>query len=84
MRRSPQRHALKGTALLSGLLFLAVSACDGSSDRVVDAPSGPGGGGTGDTLPELNAEQDGLAIERLEIAHEGIKAVPGAAVAGVA
>ena len=66
MRRSPQRHALKGTALLSGLLFLAVSACDGSSDRVVDAPSGPGGGGTGDTLPELNAEQINAQGEGLE------------------
>lgn len=34
--------------------------------------------------PEFNAAQDGLAIESLEIAHQGIKAVPGLGVLGVA
>lgn len=33
--------------------------------------------------PEFNAEQDGLAIEKLEIAHQGLKCVPGAALAGI-
>jgi phage tail-like protein len=34
--------------------------------------------------PEFNAGQDGLAIESLEIAHQGIKAVPGPALLGIA
>lgn len=34
--------------------------------------------------PSFDAEQSGLAIESLEIAHQGIKAVPGASVAGIA
>jgi phage tail-like protein len=33
--------------------------------------------------PEFDAQQDGLAIEKLEIAHEGLKCVPGAGLAGV-
>ncbi len=34
--------------------------------------------------PSFDAETDGLAIESLEIAHQGIKAVPGVAIAGFA
>jgi phage tail-like protein len=34
--------------------------------------------------PDFHAEQDALAIESLEIAHQGIKAVPGPALAGIA
>lgn len=34
--------------------------------------------------PEFNAEADGLAIESIEIAHQGIKVVPGAAALGIA
>lgn len=34
--------------------------------------------------PEFNAGQDGLAIESLEIAHQGIKAVPGLGALGFA
>jgi phage tail-like protein len=33
--------------------------------------------------PEFNAEADGLAIEQIEIAHQGIKAVPGLAAAEI-
>lgn len=36
------------------------------------------------TGPEFNAGQDGLAVESLEIRHEGIKSVPLASLAGVA
>ncbi|MEW8030345.1 MAG: phage tail protein [Candidatus Thiodiazotropha sp.] len=36
------------------------------------------------TGPEFDAQQDGLAVERLEIAHQGIKAVPGPAALGIA
>jgi phage tail-like protein len=35
------------------------------------------------TGPEFNAQEDGLAIEQLEIAHHGLKCVPGAGLAGV-
>lgn len=34
--------------------------------------------------PEFDAQQDGLAIEKLEIAHQGLKCIPGAGLAGVA
>ncbi len=34
--------------------------------------------------PGFNAEEDGLAIESLEIAHQGIKAIPGPGLFGVA
>lgn len=33
--------------------------------------------------PSFDAEQSGLAIESLDIAHQGIKAVPGAALGGL-
>ncbi len=36
------------------------------------------------TGPEFNAGQDGLALESLEIAHQGLKSVPLASLAGVA
>ncbi len=34
--------------------------------------------------PEFRANQNGLAIEQVEIAHEGLKSIPGPALAGVA
>lgn len=36
------------------------------------------------TGPEFDAQQDGLALESLEIKHEGVKSVPLASLAGVA
>lgn len=36
------------------------------------------------TGPEFDAQQDGLAIEKLEIVHQGLKCIPGVGVAGVA
>ncbi len=36
------------------------------------------------TGPEFDAEKNGLAIERLEIAHQGLKCIPAAGLAGVA
>lgn len=43
-----------------------------------------GGLAAGWTGPEFNAESDGLAIESLEIKHEGVKSVPLASLAGIA
>lgn len=34
--------------------------------------------------PAFDAEADGVAVESLEIAHQGLKAVPGAGIAGFA